>query len=248
MNRSMLFLFVGSLVLGASQSVAQESATPRAATALRAGDREGAIKAAEAMLNNRPDDPSTMMMAADVYLRCNKPDLAVPLYDRYIEANPQSMPQLWQRGIALYFIGKHAEAAEQFVEHRRVNPHDVENAAWHYLCLAKAESIDKANESVLPAPNDPRIPMAEVQQMLLKRDPSLVSDRMSKVPTESRQYASAMFYGNFYLGLYADANGDQKTALDKMTQSAKDAPRHYMGDISRVYAEFLRTADSAKAP
>jgi lipoprotein NlpI len=154
------------------------------------------------------------------------------------------MPRLWQRGIALYFVGKHELAAEQFVQHREVNPHDVENAAWHFLCVAKAESFDKARQSVLPAPNDPRIPMTEVQQMLRSGDTDRVTRRMDKVPAESPDRNSAMFYGNFYLGLYADARGDQQTALTKMSLAAKDAPHHYMGDIARVYATYLQRLSS----
>ncbi len=207
--------------------------------ALRNGDEKLAIETASALLKNQPDDPRTIMTAADVFLRCNNPDLALPLYDRYIEAVPQAFPSLWQRGIALYFVGKYAEGADQFVKHREVNPHDVENAAWHYLCLAKAESIEAANRSVLPAPNDSRIPMAEVQQMLVNGDIASVTKAMEGVAKDSPEYNSAIFYGNFYLGLYADANGDQETAIDRMSQAAKNAPRHYMGDVARVYAKHL---------
>ncbi|MCG8649242.1 MAG: tetratricopeptide repeat protein, partial [Pirellulales bacterium] len=50
---------------------------------------------------------------------------------------------------------------------------------------------------------------------------------------------SAEFYGDFYLGLYADAKGDRETALKYLSRSAKDAPRNYMGDVARVYKKFL---------
>lgn len=243
MNR---FVTVGSLLLlcslprpGFAQQADSVSVVQQA---LREGNQKLAVEAATQLLSSSPDDLQTIMLAADVFLRCNHPDRALPLYDRYIEAVPQSMPRLWQRGIAQYFVGQYAEGAEQFVKHREVNPHDVENAAWHYLCLAKARSIDVANKSVLPAPHDSRIPMAEVQQLLLEGDPELVEKAMRQVPQDSPQHASALFYGNFYLGLYADANGDHQTALDRMTKAANNAPRHYMGDIARVYAEHLLKA------
>jgi len=85
--------------------------------------------------------------------------------------------------------------------------------------------------------------MAEVQQMLLTGDQSLVTKRMEQVAENSPEFGSAMFYGNFYLGLYADAKGDHATAVDKMTQAAKDAPHHYMGDVSRVYAAYLNKTE-----
>ncbi|MCA9188507.1 MAG: hypothetical protein KDA99_22920, partial [Planctomycetales bacterium] len=55
-------------------------------------------------------------------------------FDRAIEKEPRVRPYLWQRGISLYYLGKYAEGREQFETHRSVNPHDVENAAWHFLC------------------------------------------------------------------------------------------------------------------
>ncbi len=248
------FLILLAVPLAALGSVAQDAIAQdvdaelqAASISLRAGDTAGATEAADAMLRIAPDDPRAIMTAADVYLRCNKPELAVPLYDRYIKLNPQSMPRLWQRGIALFFVGEHQQAAEQFVRHRQVNPYDVENAAWHFLCLAKAESFSKAKQSVLPAPNDPRIPMTEVQQMLIDGKTQSVVKRMEQVPADAPERSSALFYGNFYLGLYADAGGDQETAIAKMSLAAQDAPHHYMGDIARVYAKHLQESVEKKA-
>lgn len=240
MIRVNLMVIAVSLAVQSAFLYAQERSEQTTVTAaLRSGDRTAAIKAVESSLAANPAAPRVIMMAADTYLRCGKPELALPLYDQYIEFFPESMPQLWQRGIALYFLGQHTKATEQFVEHRKVNPHDVENAAWHFVCLAKAESFEKANQSVLPAPNDPRIPMAQVQQMLKSGDVTVVTKRMDQISKDEPEYASAMFYGNFYLGLYADAKGDRATAIEKMALAAKDAPHHYMGDVCRVYAEYL---------
>jgi len=61
-------------------------------------------------------------------------------FDRLIKVAPEVAPQLWQRGIALYYARHYKECRVQFESHRTVNPDDVENAAWHFLCVAKAES------------------------------------------------------------------------------------------------------------
>jgi hypothetical protein len=37
-----------------------------------------------------------------------------------------------------------------FYAGRTVNPNDVENAAWHFLCVARAESPEKARAALLP--------------------------------------------------------------------------------------------------
>ena len=61
-------------------------------------------------------------------------------FDRLVKIAPESAPQLWQRGIALYYAGLFKDCRAQFELHRTVNPDDVENAFWHFLCVARAES------------------------------------------------------------------------------------------------------------
>ena len=53
----------------------------------------------------------------------------------------------------------------QFESHRTVNPNDVENPAWHFLCVAHAESPEKARAALLPVGPDQRSPMREIYQM-----------------------------------------------------------------------------------
>ena len=130
----------------------------RALLALRQGENETAIQMADALIEQDADQPASMLLAADVYLRCGKSDAAVEWFDRYLKARPEALPGLWQRGIALYFAGDYKRGAVQFEEHRKVNPHDVENAAWHFLCVARSESIETARRLVLPAPNDLAFP------------------------------------------------------------------------------------------
>lgn len=211
----------------------------RAAAALRTGDKKEAIGAADQLIKKFPQSPAAMLTAADTLLRCGKPAESLVHFDEYLKAEPNALPYLWQRGIAQYFAGRYQEGVKQFEVHRSVNPNDVENAAWHFLCLARADSFEKASSLVLPAPNDPRIPMEEVLKMLKSGDTSLVKNRISAVPESSGERARAEFYGFFYLGLFADAKGNQPEALQWLRKSAKDAPHHYMGDVARVYVQYL---------
>ena len=71
-------------------------------------------------------------------------------FDGLITIVPESAPQLWQRGIALYYAGRFKDCRAQFELHRTVNPDDVENAFWHFLCVARAESPEKARAALLP--------------------------------------------------------------------------------------------------
>lgn len=223
-----------------SQSIQRPQELPKqsAMRALRDGEYQAAQKHAKQILE---EDPSLddQLFAADTLLRSGDSETAVIWFDRYVKERPRAKPYLWQRGIALYFVGRYSDAAQQFEVHREVNPHDVENAAWHYLCVARAESVEKADEMLLPAPNDPRPPMAEVQEMFRSGDSESVVKRMDSFEETSGSGKSARFYGDFYLGMYADAHGKIKLARKHLDRCAETAPRHYMGDIARVYAKHL---------
>src|SRR5262245_24322414 len=86
-------------------------------------------------------------------------------FDKLAQLVPAMAPQLWQRGIALYYAGRFKDCREQFESHRTVNPNDVENAAWHFLCVARSESPEKARTALLPVGPDPRVPMLQVYDL-----------------------------------------------------------------------------------
>ena len=70
-------------------------------------------------------------------------------FDRLARLAPDAVPQLWQRGIALYYAGRYQECREQFESHRTVNPNDVENAAWHFLCVARRRIACKGQGGIV---------------------------------------------------------------------------------------------------
>ena len=236
----------GIALLAAAMSTPQ-SAQAQSISSLRAdalssllkGEPDDAVIAADKMVKAYPDDTRAMRLAGDIYLRSGKPLWSTRMFKRYLEEQPKKRPELWQNGIALYFTGDYKEAAAQFEVHREVNPHDVENAAWHFLCIAKAKSFATAKKKLLPAPDDSRVPMEEVLQMLKTGDTDAVEKAVNKTKVDSDERESAVFYGDFYLGLYADARGDSEKAKKYMRRAAEDAPRNYMGDIARVYAKHL---------
>ncbi|WP_372898434.1 tetratricopeptide repeat protein, partial [Stieleria sp.] len=206
--------------------------------ALERQDYPAALKAANKLAKS-PASDEFRRVAGDTLLRCGEPKRAIEMFQGYLAKRPNDRPYLWQLGIAYYFDGKFKEGAELFEVHREVNPNDVENAAWHFLCIAKNESPEKAKQLLLPAPNDSRAPMAEVLEMLRTGDPEPVKQRMNSFTAGTSAEKSAKFYGHFYLGLYADALGDDTTAKQHLNLAATDAPRNYMGDVAKVYADHL---------
>ncbi|WP_236696147.1 tetratricopeptide repeat protein [Rhodopirellula islandica] len=196
--------------------------------------------------NLRPDEPGSanrQVAVADALLRAGKVDDSIPHYENAIEQSPDMQPYLWQYGIALFFAGRFEDGRELFEAHRRVNPNDVENAAWHFLCEAKANGIDSARKLLLPAPGDRRVPMSEILDRLPGGDTDAIEAAVEAIDHPGSKQ-SARFYADLYLGMIADAE-DQPVAAERFMKRAAAAPlAHYMADVARVYAKHL--PDSTK--
>ncbi|HEX4998944.1 MAG TPA: hypothetical protein VFY29_12005 [Terriglobia bacterium] len=158
-------------------------------------------------------------------------------FDAVAKAAPDLAPQLWQRGIALYYAGRYKDCRAQFESHRTVNPNDVENAAWHFLCVARAESPAKARAALLPVGPDARVPMREIYEMFRG---TLTPDDVLKAGKGSPQ---AEFYAHLYVGLYFEATGNAGRARDEIRAAAADrfaAAGGYMHDVAKVHAARLK--------
>ena len=153
-------------------------------------------------------------------------------FDRVAHLAPDYAPQLWQRGIALYYVGRYKDCRAQFESHRKVNPNDVENAAWHFLCVARAESPEKAKAALLPVGPDSRVPMAEIYQMF----------RGALAPEQVLAAAGprleSQFCAHLYVGLYYEALGNKERAREHITAAAQDRfaeAGDYMHVVARVH-------------
>jgi lipoprotein NlpI len=160
---------------------------------------------------------------------------SVAAFDTLAQLLPDRAPGLWQRGIALYYAGRYQDCRAQFESHRTVNPNDVENAAWHFACVARAETPEKARAALLPVGPDSRKPMREIYQML----------RGTLTPEQVLAAAGGQleseFYAHLYLGLYFEAVGNSGRALEHITAAAADryAPAGgYMHTVARVHLEL----------
>jgi tetratricopeptide (TPR) repeat protein len=156
-------------------------------------------------------------------------------FDSLAKADPDRAPHLWQRGIALYYAGRHTDCRRQFESHRAVNPDDVENAAWHFLCVARAESPAKARAALLPVGPDARVPMREVYQLFRgTHTPEQVLSAAGSQP-------AAQFYGHLYLGLYFEALAMKDRALEHIKIAAADRFEPHGGYMHMVARVHLRS-------
>jgi lipoprotein NlpI len=149
-------------------------------------------------------------------------------FDDVVKLAPEAAQQLWQRGIALYYAGRYRDCRAQFESHRTVNPNDVENPAWHFLCVARAESPEKARAALLPVGPDQRSPMREIYQMFKG---TLTPDTVIKAGGSD---LSSQFFAELYVGLYYDALGDDARAREHLTKAASNKYADAGGYMYRV--------------
>lgn len=179
------------------------------------------------------DNPQAVLEAAVDDFLAGRVAESVRGFDRVTKLAPDAAPQLWQRGIALYYVDRYADCRAQFESHRTVNPADVENAAWHFLCVARAESPQAARAALLPVGQDPRRPMPEIYEMFQgNRRPE---DVIAAAGSEPR----AQFYAALYVGLYFEGIGDAR-AREYITQAASDrfsSAGGYMNRVARIHMQ-----------
>jgi lipoprotein NlpI len=161
-------------------------------------------------------------------------------YDRLVALVPSVAPELWQRGIVLYYLGRYDECAAQFAAFHEHSPADMENTAWHFFCEARAVSPTKARAGLLATESDPRVGRNEVYDLL----------RGTVTPADfARSADSGMpivrFYSHLYLGLYLDAIGDPSTAIAQIRIAASDEYRPYGGFMNVVAHVHLRLRTAA---
>src|SRR5205085_5258473 len=147
--------------------------------------------------------------------------------------DPERAPHHWQRGISLYYAGRFEDGVKQFELHQTVNPNDVENAVWHFLCNARATSPEKARKALIPIENDGRVPMMQIHA-LFKGDakPEDVIKTAEAGTPSAAELNDRLFYAHLYLGIYFEAIGENAKAREHILKSVDDyKSEHYMGDV-----------------
>lgn len=159
-------------------------------------------------------------------------------WDAQVKEKPSSLPGHWQRGLALYYAERYADGRAQFEAHQRVNSEDVENAAWHFLCVAKLEGVDAARKAFIPITRDTRVPMKEIHALYAGKgkpeDVLKAAEGGDGISATARDRQRC--YAHLYLGLYHEALGDAAKAKAHLLKAAALAPAaNYMGRVAVVH-------------
>jgi lipoprotein NlpI len=184
--------------------------------------------------SGRAEDAAKLVSRGMQKFRDNDVAGSLADFDRAAQLEPKSAPQLWQRGISDYYAGKFREGRRQFELHQTVNPDDVENAAWHFLCVARVDGLPAARKALLKidTTRDSRVPMAEIYELFAGRgSPDAVLGAAAKDASPQ-----AAMYANLYLGLYFEAASDSEKARTSIRKAvAAQAPYNYMRDVAKVH-------------
>lgn len=166
------------------------------------------------------------------------PKGSVEAFDVLLKLEPSVKPQLWQRGLSLYYAADFKAGREQFETHQTYNTNDVENAAWHFLCVAKADGVEAARKVLIPIEGDARVPMRQVHDLFAgKAKPEDVLKAAES--GEGNELRNHRCYAHLYLGLYFEAIGEQAKSKEHVVKAARDYKMdHYMGKVAQVHMKL----------
>ena len=159
-------------------------------------------------------------------------------WDREIALMPQRGPHHWQRGLALYYLGQYEKGVAQFESHQKVNGHDVENAAWHFLCIVRQKdgSVETARKKFIPIKGDGRVPMKEIHDLYGGKGTAEVVLAAAKKNAEGMRLRNQLCYAHLYLGLYYEALEKPEKSRKHMKLAAVDFKMdHYMGKVAQLH-------------
>ena len=202
------------------------------------GNHEKAIADFDAALKTNSSEASIYHHRGSEHFKLGHIDESIADFDRYLEQAPDQAPYHWQRGIALYYAGRYGDGVKQFELHQMVNSQDVENAVWHFLCVARQDDAARARAKLIPIRGDSRVPMRQVHDLFAGEgtvEQVLEAAIAGNPSPEIRQ--RNLFYAHLYLGLYYEALRDQPEAKRHILKAADlSEKQNYMGAVARVHA------------
>ncbi len=192
-------------------------------------------------IDENPDSANGYQSRGVAYFELGEFKKSISDFDRVIELLPNQEPHHWQRGISYYYALEYEKGVQQFELHKLVNPNDVENAVWHFLCKAKLEGVQEARDSLIPIKFDSRIPMVQIWELFSGTgSPEKVLQAAGTIDVSSRISRQRHCYAHLYIGLYHEALGQTKLAKKHISLAAeKFSMDNYMGMVARVHDRLI---------
>ena len=214
---------------------------------------DDALAAAKEMRDLQPKVIDHHLFLGDVAFAACDMATSIGAYDDAIKMRSSLSPQLWQRGLALYYAKRFDDGVKQFETHQTVNSQDVENAVWHLLCAARVSDVEKARKKLIPITGDTRVPMSQVYEMFAGR---MTPEEVLKAAETSKGLAQPgtpghrlqLYYAHLYTGLYHEMLQKPELAIASMKKAEEVNPlakSNFMGVVAHVHLK-LRAAESRK--
>ena len=201
-----------------------------------------------ALLRIKPDHIQGLFLRGDMNLRMGRFADAIADYDMSLQLNPKLEVRHWKRGIAYYFAGRYEDGRRQFEKCLKAETNDVENALWHFACVARAAGPEKARAALVTVEPNRRLPLNEAMLQLhavysgATKPEELLASTPGMDATLDNSTDRAI-YTSFFLGLYYEATGQPGKALECFEKTGRMTKRgHNLGDLAR-----LRVAEGKKA-
>jgi non-canonical (house-cleaning) NTP pyrophosphatase len=190
-------------------------------------------------------------------------DEALRFFDEAARLDRARAPELWQRGLALYYVGRFREASEQFRNDVTINTNDTEEAIWAMLAEARGarrNAFARARADLLVVGEDARSVLRVAYELFAGR--ATVTDLEPASPPEPADDASAFpstsscaseggpahdeYYALLYLALYAEAEARESDAAaflaramaTKYAAANRGSRGDFMVAVGRVHAEL----------
>jgi lipoprotein NlpI len=201
-------------------------------------EHEKAVAAFTRVLGLSPQAAQVFHLRGCAQFKLGKIKESLDDFDQYLALEPAQAPHHWQRGIALYYADRFEDGRQQFELHQKVNPSDVENAVWHFLCVARVAGVPKARSLYIEIKEDRRVPMMEIHALFAgKGTVEEVMAATRKGAASSSEMKQRLFYAHLYLGLYFEAMGEAQKSSEHIAKATGEfAQDHYMGDVARTHA------------
>ncbi|MGY8770646.1 MAG: tetratricopeptide repeat protein [Pirellulales bacterium] len=252
-----VFLAMSGEIYSAEDKIQESSASQKkiqqaiesASKAAALGQSKEAVKWASVGIELSPENAGLYYLRGREHFRIGKFKESVADFDQYVKLQPKQASRQWERGISCYYAEMYQAGADQFKLYQSYHDNDVENSVWRYLCVARAQTVEKARKTILPIKNDSRIPMMTLLAMY--RGDATPADVLKEIeqgePTAAER-AGRKFYADLYLGLFFEANGQPQKARKHIAAAAdKQIPiqaqgriNTYMWDVARVHHERLQ--------
>lgn len=211
--------------------------TLRAGMLAAEGSHAAAITNYARAIRLDPENGRLYQQRGTEWFRLGRVSEATKDFDKANVLDPEWAPNNWQRGIALYYQKRFAEGREQFELHQTVNPRDVENAVWHFLCVVRESGLEKAREALIPIVGDSRVPMRQIHELFAgKSTVKAVLEAAEKEAPDSASGQQHRFFAHLYLALYLEATDKPEESLGHIREAVRLADSGgYMGDVARVH-------------